>query len=121
RRALRGPVRIIVQMIRDLSGPETSDVAVVQIALHRLAQSAGSARRIHIPAPRKHARTTHWTAQELLRTLARTLPCHHTVAQRRHKILNAASLLIDGAKMAHAAFLSEKCRRKFGFCAAIVP
>src|ERR1700683_2124973 len=53
RGALARPIRIIVQMIGNLGGPETGDVAIVDIAFDWLAQPRGSSGRIHFPARRK--------------------------------------------------------------------
>src|SRR5262249_52472861 len=58
-RALAGPVGIVVQMVRHLRGPETTDVAIVQIALDRLAYPGGPAGRVNFPSRRKDQRTAH--------------------------------------------------------------
>ena len=39
-RALAGPIRIVVDVIGNLRGPEAGDVAIVDVAFHRLAQPA---------------------------------------------------------------------------------
>src|SRR5215813_1926512 len=69
-RALAGPIGIIVQMIRHLRRPEAADVTVVQVALDRLTQPGGPARRVDFPAGRKNQRTPHRVMRPLLRRRA---------------------------------------------------
>src|SRR5687767_2390909 len=56
-RALLGPVWRVVELIGYLRRPETAQMAVEQIALHRLAQSSGSAGAVDFPAGREDGRT----------------------------------------------------------------
>src|SRR6266446_6341681 len=52
--AFAGPAGIVVQMIRHLRGPEATDVAVIDVALHRLAESGSSPGRVDFPSGREH-------------------------------------------------------------------
>ena len=66
-RALVRPVRIVVQMIRYLSRPKASDIAIVNISLDRLAQPGGSAGGVDLPAWKEHKRTACGYMRLLLR------------------------------------------------------
>ena len=48
-RALAGPIRVVIQVIGHLCRPEARDVAIVNIAFHRLAKSGCAAGRIDLP------------------------------------------------------------------------
>src|SRR2546422_10670220 len=55
-RALRGPVRRVIQLVGHLRRPVAADVAVEEIPLDRLTESRGAARAVRFPAWRKHQR-----------------------------------------------------------------
>src|ERR1044072_4994989 len=52
RRALGGPVGCMVQLIGSLRRPVAADVAIEQVALHRLAQAGGAAGAGRLPSRR---------------------------------------------------------------------
>ena len=47
---LRGPVRIVIQMIGNLRRPEAGHIAIVDVAFDRLAKACRAAGRINLPA-----------------------------------------------------------------------
>src|SRR5580704_890539 len=57
RAAFGSPVRVVADMIRNLSGPGATQIAVEQVAFHRRAESRGSAGDIYFPARVKAQRT----------------------------------------------------------------
>src|SRR5689334_14908029 len=87
--ALGRPVRIIVQMIGDLRRPEASGVAIVEIALDRLAEARGAAGGIDFPSWEKHQRATHGHMRMLGRRLLRPLQRNDVLVERSDIILNA--------------------------------
>src|SRR5437867_13246519 len=56
RRALRGPVGRVVKLVGHMRRPEAADVAVEDVALHRLAESGGAAVLVGLPSGREHQR-----------------------------------------------------------------
>src|SRR5215472_13016093 len=54
--ALAGPVGIVVEVVRNLRGPEAAQIAVVEIALERRAQAGGASGGIDLPARRENQR-----------------------------------------------------------------
>src|SRR5687768_15917363 len=56
RRALRGPIRRVIQLIGHLRRPEAAHVAIEQIAFNRLAEPRRAAVAVGFPAGRKHQR-----------------------------------------------------------------
>src|SRR6266404_6291484 len=118
-RALAGPIRIVVEMVRHLRRPETRDVAIVQIAFNRLAQPRGPSRRVRFPSRRKHQRT----AQRKMRPL-RWRPLRKRVnvtVFRRDELFDSSRLPVDGFHVFHIAFLSSNRSRYLGLRAAISP
>src|SRR5215472_13645412 len=53
------PIGSVIQMIRHLCRPETGDVAIVDVALHGLAEPRRTSRGIHLPARRKRKSASH--------------------------------------------------------------
>jgi hypothetical protein len=105
--AFAGPVRRVVKVIRNLGGPETGRVAIVNIAFHGLAKPRCAAGGIDLPSRREDNRTSHWDV-DLRRRPARGLEGNDVFLQRLREALDTTGLLVDGSKMLHEAFLSEK-------------
>src|SRR5262249_47250705 len=99
-------------MIGHLRGPEAGHVAIVDIALDRLAEAGGAARGIDFPARRERERTSHRD----VRTLCGRLHRDNVLTHRGDLIVDATRLLVERLQVLHAAFLSANCSRNPGFC-----
>jgi hypothetical protein len=51
--ALTGPIRIVIQMIGNLRGPEAGYVTVVNVAFHGLAEAGSATGGVYFPAGRE--------------------------------------------------------------------
>src|SRR5215510_6847599 len=112
-RAFAGPIRIVVEMIGHLRGPETSDVAIVDVALHRLAEPGRTTGRIHFPTRRKRKRAAHGNVRPG-RRLRWDLQRDHVIVRRRELAGNAAGFLVQGSQVFHDAFLSANNLKNSG-------
>src|SRR5438093_4071214 len=119
--ALVRPIGRVVEVIGYLRGPETSDVAIVDVALHRLAEPGRAARRIHFPSRRKRKRAAHGDVRP--RGLWRVLQCDYIFWFRRGELTrNAACFLVQGAQVLHdKAFLSANNLKNSGLWILIAP
>src|SRR5262249_5248366 len=109
-RALAGPVGIVVQMIRHLRGPEATDIAIVQIALDRLAQSSGPASRVNLPPRREDQRTAHRIMRA--RRLRSLLKREEVAVFSGDVIFDSLRFTIDCSDVFHIAFLSNRYRER---------
>src|ERR1017187_6308285 len=120
--AFAAPVRSIVEMVRYLRRPVTTHEAVVNIALHGLAQSRRAACGVHLPTRREHQRACHGDVRALRG--GRALQCDYIFIRgtRNDVVVDTCRFLIQGAHVSHEdAFLSANCSRKPGFLAAMAP
>src|ERR1043165_9995156 len=113
--ALAGPTWRIVEMVRHLCRPETGDVAIIDVSLHRLAESCGTARRIHFPARRKRKRAAHRYVRLRRRGLRWILQCDHIFIGPRDFGCYATGLMVQRSQVLHdGTFLSAKNLRNSG-------
>src|SRR5262245_962802 len=118
--ALAGPVGIVVEVVRNLRGPETAQIAVVEIAFERRAQAGGTAHGIDLPAGREDQRAAQRNVRpRLLRRLL--LQGKDVTILGCQKLVDLDGLAVDRSKMFHNSFLPSKYRRYSGLRAAISP
>src|SRR5437016_2632562 len=82
RRTLVGPVRRVVQMVRHLCGPATTQMAVKQVTLDRLAETGSAAGHVHFPPWREVQCASHRVidlsfTSSLLKSLNISRRCDH--------------------------------------------
>src|SRR5215831_12314858 len=96
RRALRGPVGRVIELVGHLRRPEAADVAVEDVALDRLAEAGGAAVRVGFPPRGEHERATEW---EMRRHLRHALQCDDVLLLFRDVLDNASRLAVDRFQM----------------------
>src|SRR5215469_5140804 len=120
--AFTAPVRRVVEMIRNLRRPIAGHVAIVDVALHRLAKPGRAARRVHFPSGREHQRTAHRDMRpRLWLAVVGVLQCYDVFVARSDEIVNAPGLLVYCSQMLHDALLSANRSRNSGLAALIDP
>ena len=119
-RAFFGPIRIIVEMIGHLRGPEAGHIAIIDVALHGLAEPGGTTGRIHLPTWRKRKRAAHGNVRGW-RGLWPILQRDH-VCIGRHELSDPSGFLIQRSQVFHDnAFLSANNRKNSGFWTLMAP
>ena len=93
-------------MIRNLCRPEAGDIAIVNIPLHWLAKSCGSAGGVDFPTRREDDGASHRNMD--LGGPAGSLQCDDVFLLSGCLAFDAACFLINSPEMLHEAFLSEK-------------
>ena len=85
----------MIELIGNLRRPETSSVAIEDVALDGLAKSGGAAVMIGCPSGREYQRTAQRDVRTLRRLLRRTLQRHDIVLLRGHLARDSLGLAIN--------------------------